>query len=275
MKMTEAKFVQGFMRMCDDGWQQGWHECHGGNLSYRVSKGEIADVKDELRTDAPWCELGMSLPGLAGEYFLVTGSGKFFRNTYVDPADSFGLVELDETGSRYRIVWGLTNGGRPTSEFPAHLMNHEVKKEVTDGKYRVVYHAHPANVIALSFILPLDDVIFTRELWEMEPECAMTFPAGMGVLPWMVPGTIEIAEKTCELMREYDVVLWAQHGLFAAGDTFDNTFGLMHTVEKASEMLIKVLSVTNTKQNIATVKDFRDMAEVFHLDLPEKFLYEK
>ncbi len=26
MKVLDAKFVQGFIRMCDDGWQQGWHE---------------------------------------------------------------------------------------------------------------------------------------------------------------------------------------------------------------------------------------------------------
>ena len=36
MKFLDAEFVQGFIRMADDGWQQGWHERNGGNLSYRV-----------------------------------------------------------------------------------------------------------------------------------------------------------------------------------------------------------------------------------------------
>lgn len=275
MKMTEALYVQNFIRMTEDGWDQGWHECHAGNLSYRVKPEELEQVKEDLNEDGQWFEIGADLPGIAGEYFLVTGSGKFFRNTVLDPEDSFGMIKIDETGSKYKVVWGLTNGGKPTSELPAHLMNHEVKKQVADGKYRVVYHAHPANIIALSFILPPDDVTFTRELWEMEPECAMVFPGGMGVLPWMVPGTVEIADKTCELMKEYDVVLWAQHGLFATGDTFDNTFGLAHTVEKAAEMLLKTLSTPQGKCYIPTVQDFKDMAKVFNLDLPEKFLYEK
>ncbi len=26
MKVLDAEFVQGFIRMADDGWQQGWHE---------------------------------------------------------------------------------------------------------------------------------------------------------------------------------------------------------------------------------------------------------
>ena len=36
MKVTEAAFVQGFIRMCDDGFKQNWHERNGGNLSYRI-----------------------------------------------------------------------------------------------------------------------------------------------------------------------------------------------------------------------------------------------
>ena len=68
------------------------------------------------------------MPYLAGEYFLVTGSGKYFRNVILKPEDSICMIELDEKGENYRIVWGLVNGGRPTSELPSHLMNLEVKK---------------------------------------------------------------------------------------------------------------------------------------------------
>ncbi|MCB6607313.1 rhamnulose-1-phosphate aldolase [[Clostridium] symbiosum] len=275
MKVLDSNAAKGFIRMSDDGWRLGWHECHGGNLSFRLTEEEVAEVREELKMDGAWTKLPVNVPELAGDFLYVTGSGKFMRNMTLDPEDSFGMIEIGKDGGSYRIVWGLAGGGSPTSELPAHLMNQAVKKRVTDGRYRVIYHAHPANIIALSFILPLKDEIFTRELWEMEPECAMTFPSGMGVLPWMVPGTAKIAELTCSMMEEYDVVLWAQHGLFAAGDSLDNTFGLMHTVEKAAEMLIKVLSVTKEKRQIPSVQDFKDMAEVFRLELPEKFLYDK
>ena len=33
--MTEIPAVRGFIRMCTDGWEQGWHERNGGNLTYR------------------------------------------------------------------------------------------------------------------------------------------------------------------------------------------------------------------------------------------------
>ena len=187
--------------------------------------------------------IGVEVPGLAREFFLVTGSGKYFRNIIVDPEVCLAIIELDETGTNYRIRWGLVEGGRPTSELPTHLMNHEVKKKLTNGKHRVIYHAHTTNTIALTFVLPLDDKVFTRELWESATECPVVFPDGVGVIGWMVPGGREIAIKTAELMKKYDVVIWAHHGMFCSGEDFDLTFGLLHTVEKSAEILVKILSM--------------------------------
>ena len=136
MKVTEAEFVKGFIRLCDDGFKQNWHERNGGNLSYRIKPEEVESVKEELTDTNPWQPIGTSVPKLAGEYFMVTGSGKYFRNVILDPAANSCIIEVDEAGVNYRICWGLVNGGRPTSELPSHLMNHEVKKEVTGGKHR-------------------------------------------------------------------------------------------------------------------------------------------
>ncbi|MDO5702919.1 MAG: class II aldolase/adducin family protein, partial [Lachnospiraceae bacterium] len=96
MKVLEAGFVRGFMRLADDGWNQGWHERNGGNLSYRMKAEEIESVKDNF-TPGEWTPTGASVPGLAGEYFIVTGSGKYFRNVILDPEDSCCIIEVDET----------------------------------------------------------------------------------------------------------------------------------------------------------------------------------
>lgn len=213
--------------------------------------------------------------GIAKEYFIVTGSGKYFRNVIIKPEDSICIIELDEKGENYRIVWGLVNGGRPTSELPTHLMNHEVKMIATGGKHRVIYHAHPTNIIALTFVLPLEDKVFTRELWEMSTECPVIFPEGVGVVPWMVPGGRDIAVATSELMKEYNLAIWAHHGMFASGEDFDLTFGLMHTAEKSAEILVKMLSMQPNKRQTITPDNFRDLAKDFNVTLPEEFLYEK
>jgi len=274
MKVLDAEFVQGFMRMANDGWEQGWHERNGGNLSYRIKPEEVESVKEEL-DPGEWQAIGTSVPKLAGEYFLVTGSGKYFRNAAIKPEDSFCIIELDGVGENYRICWGLVNGGRPTSELPSHLMNHEVKMIATEGRHRVIYHCHPANTIALTFVLPLTDEAFTRELWEMATECPVVFPEGIGVVPWMAPGGRDIAVATSELMKQYNVAIWAHHGMFCSGADFDEAFGLMHTVEKSAEILVKVLSMQPYKRQTIQPDDFRHLAKDFNVSLPEKFLYEK
>lgn len=275
MKVVDAQFVKGFIRTCDDGFAQNWHERNGGNLSYRIKSEEIEAVKDDLSFDKPWLAIGADVPNLAGEYFLVTGSGKYFRNVILDPEANIAIIEIDEKGENFRICWGLVFGGRPTSELPSHLMNHEVKKLATDGNHRVIYHAHPTNTIALTFVLPLEDKVFTRELWEMATECPVVFPDGVGVVGWMVPGGRDIAVATSELMKKYDVAIWAHHGMFCSGEDFDLTFGLMHTVEKSAEILVKVLSIQPNKLQTITPQNFRDLAVDFKVTLPKEFLYEK
>lgn len=275
MNVRDAKFVKGFIRLCDDGWRQGWHERNGGNLSYRIKKSELSELDALLSREGEWHPIGCSVPGLSSECFIVSGSGRYMRNVALFPEESIGIIELNENGDCYRILWGLENNGRPTSELPSHLMNHEVKKRVSGGEHRVIYHAHTTNLIALSFVLPLKDEIFTRELWEMATECPVVFPEGIGVVEWMVPGGRDIAVESSRLMESYNAVLWAHHGTFASGADFDSCFGLMHTIEKSAEILVKVLSMSPCKRQTISPKNFRDLAVAFKVELPERFLYEK
>ena len=133
MRILETKFVKGFIKMADDGFHMNWHERNGGNLSYRLKEEEAEMIKPRLNAPGTWEPIGTEVPGLAGEFFLVTGSGKYFRNIKEDPEACLAIIELDDKGVNYRIRWGLVEGGRPTSELPTHLMNHEVKKRLTNG----------------------------------------------------------------------------------------------------------------------------------------------
>lgn len=91
----------------------------------------------------------------------------------------------------------------------------------------------------------------------------------------MVPGGRDIAVATSELMKQYDLAIWAHHGTFAAGKDFDLTFGLMHTVEKSAEILVKLLSMRPDKLQTISTDNFRELAKDFRVVLPERFLYDK
>ncbi|MBP3649684.1 MAG: rhamnulose-1-phosphate aldolase [Clostridia bacterium] len=273
MSMTKLPIVEKYIRMANDGWLQGWHERNGGNLTYRLTKEEVAQMRpffDEVPRE--WVNMGVTGENLAGEYFLSTGSGKFFRNVILDPEDSICVVEINDKGDSYRIVWGLVNGGKPTSEFPSHFMNHSVRVAATNGACRVIYHAHPANIIAMTFVLPLSDRDFTRALWKSATECPVVFPDGVGVVPWMVPGGADIALATCEKMKDYDAAVWAHHGLFASGPDFDITFGLMHTIEKAAEIWVKQKSTGLPELQTIEDDELRAIARDFSVELKEAFL---
>ena len=274
MKVLESNLIKSYARMCQDGFDQGWHERNGGNLSYRMKAEEVEMLSEDFSQDGEWLEIGTEVPALAGEYFMVSGSGKYFRNVSLDPEANVAIIRLDETGSKYQIVWGLKDGGRPTSELPTHLMNLEVCKK-RDAEIRVVYHCHPTNVIALTYVLPLNSRVFTREIFEMATECPVVFPKGIGIIPWMLCGGRAIGVETSKIMEKQDVAVWAHHGAFACGVDFDLTFGLMHTVEKAAEVLVKVMSITDTKLQTITPAEFRELNAPFGIEIGEEFLYER
>jgi len=277
MNIIELDVMKGFVRMCDDGFKMGWHERNGGNFTYRMKNDEVNECRRFFYLDPrEWTQCGVTAENLAGEFFISTGSGKYMRNITLNAEDNICIVEIDDKGSAYRVVWGLAHGGVPTSEFPSHLLNHSVKKVASDGTYRVIYHAHTPNVIALTFVLPLTARDFSRVLWKSMTECPIVFPSGVGVVPWMVPGGAEIAAASSELMKDYDAIVWAHHGMFCSGTDFDSTFGLMHTIEKSAEIYIKASSVGQScgqgiRQTI-TDDELRSVAKAFGVTLNEAFL---
>lgn len=278
MNILESKPIKAFIKVADMGWKMGWHEINGGNMSYRMTPDEADEIKEYFSNDGKWKEIGknVSVPDFAGQYFIVTGSGKYFQNIKDNPKDSFCIITVNEAGDKYRIVWGLVNGGRPTSEISAHLLTHSIKAEATGGKYRVVYHSHPKYINILTYVLPLKSEVFTRELWEMMTECSIVFPNGVGVMEWMVPCCAEIGIATGKLMERYDAVIWPHHGLVCSGETLDMAFGIMHTIEKAAEMLVNVMQITGGKKmQTITPQDFRKIEKDFNLNFSKEFLYEK
>jgi rhamnulose-1-phosphate aldolase len=250
----------------------GWHERNGGNCTYRMKPEEGAECSPFFCVERDWTSCGVTAPNLAGEYFIATGSGKFMRNVAGAAEDNVCIAEINDRGDAYRVVWGLVRGGVPTSEFPSHLLNHSIKKEATNNFHRIIYHAHTPNVIALTFVLPLTARDFSRALWKSMTECPVVFPAGIGVVPWMVPGGAEIATASSELMKEHDAIIWAHHGTFCAGADFDAAFGLMHTIEKSAGIYLKALSCGSGIRQTITDDELRQVAKAFGVVLNEKFL---
>ncbi|MBR4578002.1 MAG: rhamnulose-1-phosphate aldolase [Oscillospiraceae bacterium] len=233
-----ADFMTEMIRTTANMYRQGWDERNSGNISLLLDETEVKDyvnLKAVLRS----LPTGFKTPELDGKYFLVTGTGKYFKNVEYAPEVNLGLVRLTDGGGTAELLWGLADGGGLTSEFPAHMMSHAARLRV-DPLNRVVMHCHPANLLAMTFVHSLDEREFTRTLWQMCTECIMIFPDGVNVLPWMLCGTNAIGEATAEKMKTARLVVWALHGIYGAGRDLDETFGLIETAEKGAEIYLKI-----------------------------------
>ena len=115
----------------------------------------------------------------------------------------------------------------------------------------------------MTHILPLDSNRFTEILWKMQTESLVVFPEGVAVLPWILCGGEEIGIATADKMNEYRSVIWSQHGMFCTGQTLDEVFGLVETIEKAAEIYMKICDKPIV-QSISN-ENLRQLAQAFHV----------
>ncbi len=244
-EILTAPWMVEMIRTTTNMYNHGWDERNGGNISLLLEEASVLEYVDG--TVIRELETGFSCPELEGKYFLVTGTGKYFKNVQYEPEVNLGLVKLVNEGKTAQLIWGFSDGGRFTSEFPAHMMSHAARLKVCASN-RVVMHCHPSNLLAMTYVHSLEEKAFTRTLWQMCTECIVVFPDGVNVLPWMLCGTNEIGQATAKKMETARLVVWAQHGIYGAGANLDETFGLIETAEKAAEIYMKIahLPLVNT-----------------------------
>ncbi len=263
--MNELLFYKKFLQVMNYGNQLNWHERNSGNLSYRLSEEEIKVASPYFKETDEVYELSIELLELAGDVILLTASGQFFMNCYVNELEVIGMIQILEDGKSYKVVYGFENGAKPTSEYPTHLTILQKDKKLNNN--RVVYHCHPTNCNALSFVYPKDSYKFSARIWSMATEAAVVVPRGIACLKWMMPGSLEIGLATADLLDEFDIVLWMHHGIFATGDTLDNTFGKVHVVEKAAEVACKVESMKLPEINRIQKSEILELCNTFNIEV--------
>lgn len=268
----DSKYVKKVCSITQASYQHGWDERNGGNVSLRLTDEDLTDF-DDISEVKRTIDLGFDASTLAGNYFLVTATGRYFRNVISQPELDLGLVKIKEDGQHADLLWGYEDGAAPTSEFPSHLMSH-IERLKVDANQRVVMHCHPTNVIALSFTHELDERSITRLLWKMQAESLVVFPEGIGIIPYMTPGTNEIGQATSEKMADFRTVIWPHHGIFGTGDDLDEAFGLIETVEKAATIYSQICAQGGEIKQEITDEQLLELAKAFGVTANPKYLPE-
>lgn len=268
MDILNAPFVEEMKKITANMYRLGWDERNGGNISYMLDADEVSKYLDTDRVIRT-IPTGFDATALIGKIFIVTGTGKYFKNVEHDPETNLGIIRIANDGTSAELLWGYADGGKFTSELPAHLMSHMARLSV-DPQNRVVMHSHPTYTLAMNYVHELDEKKFTHTLWEMCTECIVVFPDGIGVLPWMLCGNNDIGAATAEKMKEFRLVVWGMHGIYGAGRSIDEAFGLIETVEKAAQIYM----LTAHLPRINTIRDseLQTLAEAFGVKYRKDFL---
>ena len=85
-----------------------------------------------------------------------------------------------------------------------------------NSPYKASVHTHPIELIAMTHCEKfLQKDVATNLLWSMIPETKAFCPRGLGIIPYKLPSSVELAEATIKELQDYDVVMWEKHGVFA------------------------------------------------------------
>ena len=192
-------------------WQRGWAERNGGNISVNVTD-LLTDEEKALPAISERYPLPKVMNALKGNFFLVTGTNRRMRYVASHPMENMAVIRISDTGDWYEII--ADNPVRPTSELPSHLSMHDyLKGRGIDNKVVL--------------------------LWSMIPETRVIVPKGLGIVPYKLPGSLELADATIRLLDRYDVVMWEKHGALAVGSDVIECFDMIDTLSKSAQIYLQ------------------------------------
>lgn len=242
-------------------WQNGWAERNGGNITVNITD----YVDDEIRAMRPISDtkqIGVCLPALKGCYFFCKGTGKRMRDLARWPMDNGSVIRILDDCKSYEII--ADNAVMPTSELPSHLTVHAHLIE-TGSPYKATVHTHPIELIAMSHNREmLGKDVLTNILWSMIPETKAFCPLGLGIVPYTLPGSNELADATLKELEDYDVVMWEKHGVFAKGLDVMDAFDQIDVLSKSAKIYIDSCAMGFKPEGMSQ-EQMAEMTKAFNL----------
>ncbi|MEG0806763.1 MAG: rhamnulose-1-phosphate aldolase [Alistipes sp.] len=254
-KIGEVAEVAGYL------WQKGWAERNGGNITLNITA-EVDEAIRALPAIAPSVSIGMTLPHLRGCYFYCKGTNRRMRDLARWPMDNGSVIRILDDCASYEII--ADKAVAPTSELPSHLAMHNQMIASGNG-YTAAIHTHPIDLIAMSHNPTfLEKDVLSNLLWSMIPETRAFCPKGLGIVPYKMPSSLELATATIEQLEEYDVVMWEKHGVCAVGPDVMEAFDQIDVLSKSAQIYLTARSMGFTPTG-TSLKQMDELKRAFNL----------
>lgn len=243
-------------------WQKGWAERNGGNITINITEYVDEAMKALPAIDAPR-SIGKTLPHLKGCWFYCKGTGKRMRDLSREPMANGSIIRIMDDCARYEIVADAVVA--PTSELPSHLAVHDYLL-AKGSPYRASLHTHPIELVALTHSKKwMEKDVATRMLWSMIPETKAFCPRGLGMVPYLLPSSVELADATLRTLDEgYDVVMWEKHGVFAVDTDIMSAFDQVDVLNKSALIYIAARNMGFEPEGMSEAQ-MKEMSVAFNL----------
>lgn len=238
-------------------WQREWAERNGGNISV-----DLTDIIGDVSATTEEKKLPMQFPvSCANRVYFVKGTGQRIRELR-RPEYAGCILQINAQATGYQILWGgeACADFAPTSEFISHIKILEAKRAAGLSDKSVV-HTHPLELICLSHHRDIakNSELFTNTCWKMLPEVRAFVPHGIGMIPYCLPSSEELADRTTEALLHNDVAIWEKHGATASGTDVLVAFDYIDVSNKGAKLYLKCLSAGFdpegvTPENMAILK---------------------
>ncbi len=217
-------------------WEKGWAERNGGNITVNITEYVDDEIK-AMPAISGVLQIGTVLPHLKGCWFYCKGTGKRMRDLARWPMANGSVIRILDDCASYEIV--ADEVVMPTSELPSHLSVHNYLL-AKGSPYRASLHTHPIELVALTHNKKyMEKDVATRMLWSMIPETKAFCPRGVGMVPYMLPSSVELADATIRAIDDdYDVVMWEKHGVFAVDTDIMSAFDQVDVLNKSALIYI-------------------------------------
>ena len=227
--INEITEVSGYL------WQKGWAERNGGNITVNITA-QMKESEKKLPAISNKMPIGQKLNFLRGCYFYCKGKDKRLRDLARFPMENGSIIRILDDCEHYEII--ADKPVIPTSELPSHLAMHNYL--IGKGKNsKAVIHTHPTELIAMSHNKRfLEKDVLSKLLWSMTPETRIFCPRGVGIVPYLLLGSVELAKSTVSFLDNYDVVMWEKHGVCASGKDVSAAFDAIDVLNKSAQIYL-------------------------------------
>lgn len=220
-------------------FERNWAEKNAGNFSIRL----LDEYNPPNNAEESHSILfGTTFQALRNQHLLMKSSGAKMRDIAKNPKSGTGLLIISSDGEsgKYFPLMENCQHTKPSSELLSHLNIQEYLASHSPSM-NCVLHTHPLETIVFSHLMKEKSITELNQiLLSMHAEIPMLFPSGVGFIPFLEPGSLELAKASVAGLEQHSVLIWEKHGCLSIGKNLSDTYDSIDIINKGCSIYLRL-----------------------------------